>query len=79
MLKIWLFCWILDIPCWLLDNELGFRFYTVYCQLSTVYWIFRAGCWILSIGLFCWILDILPPCGIPRCGTGYWIFNLSSR
>ncbi|MEI8247416.1 MAG: AraC family ligand binding domain-containing protein [Lentisphaerota bacterium] len=22
-----------------------------------------------------WLLDILPPCGIQLCGTGYWIFQ----
>ena len=26
--------------------------------------------------LLCWILDILPLCGIPQGGTGYWILSL---
>ena len=39
-------------------------------------WTFRVGYWILSIWLLCWILDILPPGGIPLCGTGYWILSI---
>jgi len=51
-------------PTWLPDPG---------CLLG--HWIFRVGYWILNIWLLRWLLDILPPCGIPQGGTGYWILN----
>jgi len=30
---------------------------------------------ISAVAFSSWTLDILPPCGIPLCGTGYWILS----
>jgi len=57
ILSIWLFTWILDIPCWVLDIE-NWLFTRILDILQP--------CWVPQGGTGYWILSI-------GCSLGYWI------